>query len=196
MRRDLFRWELGGFLWTAAAGTAVHFAWGWLGRSLPAAAVCAVNESVWEHMKMLFLPIFLYTMAQLCLEGKNLPDLLAVRAVSALAGTVLIPAAFYTYTGCFGVHLVWADIAIFFLADAAVWLLDARGLRRGSLAAPWMQVAGFLALWLTLFAFVWCTYRPPHLPLWQDAVTRQYGLPRETGGPQSPEFTVFSTLHP
>ena len=86
MERRLFFWELGGFLFTGALGTLLHFVYEWSGGSMLAGAFSAVNESTWEHMKMLFVPIFLCSVVQVCLTGRNYPDLPAVRAVSALTG--------------------------------------------------------------------------------------------------------------
>ena len=91
MRKRLFFWELGGFLLTAAAGTLLHFVYEWSGDSILTAAFSAVNESTWEHMKLLFFPLFLFSLAQVCALGKNYPNFLAVRAVSTLAGIALIP---------------------------------------------------------------------------------------------------------
>ena len=42
MRRKLFFWELGGFLFTGALGTLLHFAYEWSGGSVLAACVSAV----------------------------------------------------------------------------------------------------------------------------------------------------------
>ena len=39
-----------------------------------------------------------------------------------------------------------------------------------------MQLIGFVLLWALLFAFVWFTYRPLHLPLFLDPVSGCYGL--------------------
>ena len=106
MRKRLFFWELGGFLFTALAGTLLHFVYDWSGGSVWTAAFSAVNESTWEHMKLLFFPIFLYSVAQACALGKTYPNFLAVRAVSTLAGLALIPILYYTYTGILGRHLM------------------------------------------------------------------------------------------
>ena len=38
-----------------------------------------------------------------------------------------------------------------------------------------MQLIGFVLLWALLFAFVWFTYRPLHLPLFLDPVSGCYG---------------------
>ena len=45
MRRKLFFWELGGFLFTGALGTLLHFVYEWSGGSALAAWFSAVNES-------------------------------------------------------------------------------------------------------------------------------------------------------
>ncbi len=177
MRRKLFFWELGGFLFTGALGTLLHFVYEWSGGSVLAACASSVNESTWEHMKLLFVPLFLFSVVQAGLLGRNYPNLLAVRAVSVLTGLVLIPVLFYTYTGVLGRNITWVDIAIFFLADLAAFVLDFALLRRGRLSSGWMQILGLAALWGLAFCFVWCTFRPPCLPLWRDPVSGIYGIP-------------------
>ena len=176
MRKRLFFWELGGFLFTALAGTLLHFVYEWSGGSVWTAAFSAVNESTWEHMKLLFFPIFLYSVAQVCALGKTYPNFLAVRAASTLAGLALIPILYYTYTGILGRHLMWADIAVFFLADLGLYALEFYLLGRRR-AALWRQAAGLFLLWALAFLFVYWTFRPLHLGLWQDPVTGGYGIP-------------------
>ena len=176
MRKRLFFWELAGFLFTSALGSLLHFVYEWSGGSLAAAVVSAVNESTWEHMKLLFVPMFLFSVVQACVLGKNYPNFLAVRAVSILAGLALIPVLYYTYTGAWGQMRDWANIAVFFLAALGAFLLDFCLLRRNRLSAPWQQVLGLIVLWALAFCFVWCTFRPPHIALWRDPLTGTYGI--------------------
>ena len=175
MRKRLFFWELAGFLITGALGSLLHFVYAWSGESPAAAVVSAVNESTWEHMKLLFVPLFLFTVVQVCAQGRNYPNLLAVRAVSTLTGLILIPVLFYTYTGVLGRSIDWVNIVIFFLADLGLFALDGWLLRRGRLSAPWQQILGLAALWALAFCFVWCTFRPVELALWRDPLTGGYG---------------------
>ncbi len=175
MRRRLFFWELAGFLFTGALGVLLHFLYEWSGGNTLAAAFSSVNESTWEHMKLLFFPIFVFSVFQVCIMGRNYPNFLAARAASILTGLVLIPVLFYTYTGVLGRNINWVDIAIFFLADLGAFLLDAWLLRRGKLTAPWQQILGLLILWAVAFCFVWCTFRPVKLALWMDPVTGTFG---------------------
>ena len=50
-----------GFLFTAALGTIWHFLYDWTGRGAIAALFFPVNESTWEHMKLIFFPMLLCT---------------------------------------------------------------------------------------------------------------------------------------
>ena len=100
------------------------------------------------------------------------------RGVSTVTGVALIPVLFYTYTGVLGRHLLWADIAVFYLSVLGAFALDFRLLRRGRFTSLWQQILGLLALWGLAFLFVYCTFHPPELGLWQDPVTLGYGLPK------------------
>lgn len=177
MRKRLFWWEVAGFLFTAALGTLLHFTFAWSGGRDLAAAFSAVNESTWEHMKLLFFPIFLFSVVQVCLLGRNYPNFLAVRAAAVTAGVALIPVLFYTYSGVVGSHTLWADVAVFLLADLGAFLLDFHLLGRNRLSSGWQQVLGLLVLWGLAFCFVWCTFRPPQLALWRDPMTGLFGIP-------------------
>ena len=52
--------------YTVLLGSLLHFVYGWSGSNVFAAGFSAVNESTWEHMKLLFFPVFLLTLLQTC----------------------------------------------------------------------------------------------------------------------------------
>lgn len=107
------RWQLGGFLFVCAAGTALHFLYQWSGESVAAAPFAAVNESVWEHMKLLFWPMLLWAGAERAVLGGYSRGFWPAKALGTLLGLALIPALYYTYTGALDVSVMWVDIAIF-----------------------------------------------------------------------------------
>ena len=169
-------WEIIGLFWTLAAGNLLHFVYDWTGSSVAAALFSAVNESTWEHMKLLFVPFFLFTMVQFIVFAEPLRSFFAAKAASILLGLLAIPVIFYSLGGMFGKTPDWVNIAIFFLADALLYLMSFRLLTRGALRGGAWQLAGFLLLWALAFAFVFFTYRPIRLPLWQDPTNGLYGL--------------------
>ena len=160
-RRMGFRFWAG-FLTVAVLGTLSHFVYEWSG-SVLAGAFCAVNESTWEHMKLLFFPTLLFTLTQLFWPGDRERCFPAVRAVSVTVGLAAIPTLFYTYIGVLGRMVSWVNILIFYLADAGLFLLDGWLCRWGRLRRPWQQVAGLIWLWVLALLFVWWTFRPPHI---------------------------------
>lgn len=169
MEKRLLFWELGGFLFTGAAGTLLRFAYGWTGKAAIAAPFAAVNGSLWEEMKVLFVPVFLFSLAEILLLAEEYPRLPGVRGISVLFGLGLMPVVFYTYTGVLGYGLPWVDRGLFWLADLGIFWLDYRLLRRGRRPILWRQAMGLAVLWGLAFLFVWCTFRPPDLALWRES---------------------------
>ena len=62
------------------------------------------------------------------------------------------------------------------LAALAAFLLSIRLLERGRLAGGALQIGGLLGLWALAFLFVFFTFRPPHIALFQDPLTGLYGI--------------------
>ena len=167
--------ETAGMLFTLLFGNLLHFVYDWTGQAGWAAYLSAVNESTWEHMKLLFFPVFLFTAAQFCVGERD--GLLAARAVSVTAGLALIPTLYYTYTGVWGDHVLWADAAIFYLSAAVTFWMDDLLHRQRRLWKMGCQVAGLVWLWVLAFLFVWWTFSPPHIALFRDPLTGLYGIP-------------------
>lgn len=169
------KWRLGGFLFTAAAGTLLHFTYAWSGNNPVVGAFSAVNESTWEHMKLLFVPLLLTALAAAAFGGRCRGSWTA-RLTGAVAGLLLIPLLYYGYTGALGVHIAWVDIAIFFVAAAAAFLLEGHlSVHLPQRGGPLQAVAAVLFAALAVL-FVWYTFAPPHLPLFQDPLTLAYGI--------------------
>ena len=174
MKRDLSLWQFGGFAFTSLVGTLLHFLYDWTGKSLWVAPVSGVNESTWEHMKLLYVPLLLFSLLQYRFFS-GYANFWCVKLIGTATGLTLIPVLFYTYNGAFGKSPDWLNIAIFFLAAAAVYLLETRLFKRGkpTCKRPW------LALLLLLGAgvlFVVFTFFPPALPLFRDPLTGGYGI--------------------
>ena len=83
-------WETAGLFVVILLGNTLHFVYDWTGQARWAAYVSAVNESTWEHMKLLFVPWLLWTAAQ-CIGLRSLRPA-APRAVGLLAGMAAVSA--------------------------------------------------------------------------------------------------------
>lgn len=91
----------------------------------------AVSESTWEHLKLLFFPVLLYTVWEYIWLGHRWKGYVQVRAEGVLLGMLTITALFYTYTGICGRHWLWADILTFVLGAAVTAYYTWKYARRG-----------------------------------------------------------------
>ena len=104
----------------------------------------AVNESTWEHMKLLAVPWVLFSLVEYI--ALRTDGVAAPRAAGLLAGLAAIPTLFYTYKGIVGQGYMIVDILIFQVSVLlAFWV--SRVLQKGRrLAGGAWTVAGLLVL--------------------------------------------------
>ena len=170
MKKSLSLWQFAGFLFTAVAGVLLHFLYDWSNQSALVAPFSAVNESIWEHMKLLYFPMFAFALVERQFIGDEYENYWYVKLAGILLGLTLIPVLYYSYTGIFGVQIDWINIAIFFVAAASTYLLETRLLKqeRWKCAFPLLAL---LILCVIGYVFVVWTYVPPEIPLFKDPVT-------------------------
>ena len=174
MNRSIRLWQLFGFGVTALGGTLLHFLYDWLGEARWVAPFSGVNESTWEHMKLLFWPMFLYAVVQ-SFFFKDREDFWCVKLRGTLLGLALIPVLFYTYNGAVGKSPDWLNIAIFFVSAAAAYLYETRLFEQGTVVCrrPRWAVA---ALCLIGALFVVFTFATPEIGVFRDPLTGEYGI--------------------
>ena len=174
MNKNIHRRQWAGFFFTGILGVLLHFLYDWLPSPLTA-AVSGVNESTWEHMKLLFFPLFIYALIQARFWKEKPENFWCTKLYGTLLGLALIPVIFYTFNGVFGPSPDWYTIAIFFQAAAATYLLETALFTRGEPCDPSPAVSIFI-LCLIALAFILFTWFPPQIPLFMDPVTGQYGI--------------------
>ena len=96
MKRTVLLWELFGFAVTSFLGTILHFMYEWLGEAVWIAPFSGVNESTWEHMKLLFWPMLLFLAVQ-SIFFRDYDSFICVKLRGILIGLCLIPTLFYLY---------------------------------------------------------------------------------------------------
>ena len=174
MKSSINLWQLFGFAVTALGGTLLHFLYEWLGEAVWVAPFSGVNESTWEHMKILFWPMLLFAIVQ-SFFFREREDFWCVKLRGILLGLGLIPVLFYTYNGVIGRSPDWINIAIFFVAAAIAYTYEARLLRAKALRcrSPKSAIA---ALCLIAALFVVFTFATPEIGIFKDPLTGTYGI--------------------
>ena len=174
MKKSIGLWQLMGFAVTSLVGTILHFLYELLGESVWIAPFSGVNESTWEHMKLLFFPMLLFAVLQ-SFFFRDVPQFWCVKLRGTIVGLFLIPVLFYTYNGAIGPSPDFLNISFFFISAAVAYVYEARLLRKEETACPFPRLA-FTALCLLGLLFVWFTFSPPEIPLFEDPISGSFGI--------------------
>ncbi|MBE6664910.1 MAG: hypothetical protein E7603_01635 [Ruminococcaceae bacterium] len=175
MKKTISLWQFAGFAFTSFAGTLLHFLYEWTNQSIWAAPFSAINESTWEHMKLLFFPMLIFALVEDRFLKKDFPDFWCVKLCGISVGLLLIPVLFYTYNGAIGPSPDFVNIAIFFISAAFSYWLETKLLQKEASSCN-SSVKPITALLAIAVLFVLFTFATPQLPLFRDPETMLYGI--------------------
>lgn len=88
-----------GIFFVITTGSLAHFFYDWSGHASIVGYFTPVNESIWEHMKLLFFPMLLYAFVLTVRLRHHAPSIPSALCTGILLGTFLIPLFFYSQTG-------------------------------------------------------------------------------------------------
>ena len=108
-------WHILGIFFTLIFGTLLHFTYEWSDYNPIVGFFSATNESTIEHLKMIFVPFFLFSIFEYVAYGKDVTGFIIIKALSVSLGMIAIVVVFYLYTWIAGTNFLWMDIAIFAL---------------------------------------------------------------------------------
>lgn len=165
MRNKLLIYTLIGIFFTILTGTFSHFLYEWSGNNRYIGLIAPVSESVWEHMKMVFFPMFLYCSIENILLQKDYPCIYKANAYAIYTGVFSIPVLFYTYTGILGKNYLAGDIAVFCLSVVLAFLSSCRLSKTAPASSckrkSKIAVCYYAAVLLLFFCFAIFTQYPP-----------------------------------
>ena len=165
-----------GFIVTSILAPLFHFTFEASGDNLFVGMFSAVNESVWEHTKILYFPFLFYTIVEFFIIKPDVKRFWASKAVAMAFIPVVMIVFFYTYTGMLGIESLAVDIASTF-----VWLFFAFLISYKLYRSDYdleKHFGWFVVLLVAVFAVeILFSLFPPHIPLFMNSLTGGYGFP-------------------
>ena len=160
--------EILGIFFTVVIGILLHFTYEWSGRSLLVSFLAPVNESLFEHLKLLVTPYLLWTMAEYVHYGQFADGFIPAKTIGLLAGIFFIVLGSRLCTAITGKNSLPAHIVLFvcsvFLSFFLSWKLMPVTILQ-SFAA--VLLADFCLLALVLLFAIFTVYPPQH-PMFRD----------------------------
>lgn len=170
--------ELYGFIFIVIFGTLAHFIYDWSNHNKYIALLVAVNESVWEHMKLIVLPSLIWLLIEIPFIGSN-SNFMIAKLVSLMTMLFFIPVMFYLYQLIFKKTNLVFDIIEFVVAIALGQYFSYLVLNMNS----FNRTLSFICLLIYIFIdgyFLIATIIPGKSKIYKDPRNNKSGLAAHT----------------
>ena len=155
-----------GIIFVLITGTFAHFLYDWTGNNHLTGFFAPINESIWEHMKLLFFPMLIYSLIMILKFRRKYSCITSALCFGILVGALLIPFFYYTYTSILGKNIFILDISTFILSIViAFWLSY-----KLTLSHRLESYTSLLCILVSILfvCFLIFTYHPPDAAIFQD----------------------------
>ena len=158
-------YTVAGSIFTLNVGTLFHFIYEWSGNNYIVGFISPVNESTWEHMKLIFFPMLFYSFYMNYKLKSQYSCVTSALLFSIIIGTFLIPVIFYTYSGILGRNILFLDILTFIISV----LIAFYAVYRLTLSCRLKNFETLPAVLLLLLSacFLVFTYNPPDIGIFR-----------------------------
>ncbi|PIT97324.1 hypothetical protein COT77_02035 [Candidatus Berkelbacteria bacterium CG10_big_fil_rev_8_21_14_0_10_41_12] len=178
MNKLISRLSIVGAIFVIVAGTLLHFVYGWSGDNFIVGLFAPVNESVWEHMKLAFIPLIIFGFIDYAYLGSKVKNYCFALMKEVGVAIVFIIAVFYIYTAFTGDSILWVDISSFIvgviLAKWTGYLILTDRFKKYEFRG--LNTLSAIILAAIFVFFIYATLNPPHVGLFRDPVSGGFGI--------------------
>ena len=175
MKRSVLKWELIGIGAIVVGGTLFHFAFELSGELVPVGVFAAVNESVFEHLKLTYWPTLIYAAFTYGVIRSSSSNFIIAKTAGAYVMPLAIIVIFYAYTTITGTEILIIDILSFIVAVALGQLASYKILTMDRLPNS-LHIVALLFLVVLAVTYGVFTFYPLKVPFFQDPVSGTYGI--------------------
>ena len=171
---NIKRWQIIAIIICLILGTLLHFTYELSNYNMIVGLFSAVNESVWEHLKLLFYPMFLMSIIGYFIIGKKSMNYWFAQMIGIISALIFVVIFFYTYTGIVGKNFAVLDIGSFIVGILFGEYIIYQILQRKNMNNA--EIQSFILVIILLLCFIVFTIYPPIIPLFEDPIYGTFGL--------------------
>ncbi len=152
-----------------------HFIYGWVPNSI-ISVIAPVNESIWEHMKLIVTPSIIFSIFEYFIYKKKdieFNNFILSYAISSILGIIVYLLLYIPLNDIFG-HKAYIAISLLFLILIFVQIVSYYIINRKNIKHS--SDVGILLILIIYFAFGYLTYHPPKINLFYDYMNKGYGI--------------------
>ena len=170
---SIYKYEFISTFFIIALGVILHFTYNFFNNNVIVGIISPVNESVWEHLKLLYVPIiFMACLSGFCVEFKH-DNYWCSKARGILYAMLFTIIFFYTYSGILGYNIGIINIIIFVLSVIVSQYSVIQNLRSNKVCNKNKAIIFLIILGILFVVF---TFNPPKIALFIDPITGRNGI--------------------
>ena len=152
-----------------------HFIYGWVPNSV-ISVIAPVNESIWEHMKLIVTPSIIFSIFEYFIYTKKyieFNNFILSYAITSILGIIVYLLLYIPLNDIFG-HKAYIAISLLFLILIFVQIVSYYIMNKSNIKHS--SDVGILLILIIYFAFGYLTYHPPKINLFYDYMNKGYGI--------------------
>ncbi len=163
------------FIISSSMGILFHFLFSLLNKSPFIAWLVPINESIFEHLKLLFYPFMMVSIIELIIRHQPLKNYLPYRILFITISTIILPILYYSFKACIG-NVGFINILLYFFCLIIAYLLSFIAEKKQLVPTKSMQLIALATAILLIFIFTLMTFMPPEIEIFRDPIKGTYGF--------------------
>lgn len=159
-------------------GVFLHFAYNLTGQNTIVGIFAPVNESVWEHLKLILIPFTTFSIVFYFYTNQRFSNLLLVTLFGNIVGMFVVTTLYYLGDALFATDNMIYNIIIYIVGIMSAYFIFYLGIYSKDFIEETKNstIIGACALALLFTIFITNTFSPIRLDITRDPVTKTYGI--------------------
>ena len=172
-KKSIYKYELIATICLIFLGVIFHFTYEWSNNNILVGIFTPVNESIWEHLKLLYFPMILSIIVGYFYDGKNHENYICAKTLGIISSMIFTVISYYTYSGVLGKNIDIVNIIIFFIAVVLGQFIVLKNINSKKSCNKKRTIIVLIVL---SFVFIVFTFNPPKIGLFKNPITGTFGI--------------------
>lgn len=168
--KKIRNWQIIAVLFTLVLGTLLHFTYEWSENNQIVGTFSAINESTWEHLKLLSFPMLIFAIFEGINIYKETNNYIEAKTIGIIFGMLFITVFFFTYTGIIGTNFAVLDIGSFFVGVILSEIIAYKIMQMKSFSTNKTKHISIILIIIITLCFIIFTFNPPNINYFRDPV--------------------------
>lgn len=173
---SIFKFEVLSIIFTVILGALLHFTFNLSNNNILISIFSSVNESTWEHLKLLFFPMLITTIIGYFYYKKDIPNYLCIKTRGIILSLIFVVIFFYTYTGIIGKNYIILDISSFIIG---IIIGEYYTYKKIISNLECNNSISIIIILIITLCFIIFTFYQPKINLFKDPQTGNFGILKE-----------------